>query len=112
MGTYNGIDFASKINQIAPSCIIIFISNYLNYATEVYDVAHVYFILKSELNERLPRALEKAFRMRMDFAMLKGKLSREESINEICHRHCRFVLLVFHPRLGGIVYGDWSLLHP
>lgn len=61
MGTYNGIDFASKINQIAPSCIIIFISNYLNYATEVYDVAHVYFILKSELNERLPKALEKAF---------------------------------------------------
>lgn len=61
MGTYNGIDFASKINHIAPSCIIIFISNYLNYATEVYDVAHVYFILKSELNERLPKALEKAF---------------------------------------------------
>lgn len=60
MGTYNGIDFAGKINQIAPSCIILFISNYLNYATDVYDVTHVYFVLKSEVEQKLPRALEKA----------------------------------------------------
>jgi DNA-binding LytR/AlgR family response regulator len=61
MGSYNGIDFASKINQIAPSCMIIFVSNYLNFATEVYDVNHVYFVLKSEADLRLPKALEKAF---------------------------------------------------
>ena len=60
MGTYNGIDFADKINRLAPSCIIIFISNYLNYATDVYDVTHVYFVLKSEAEQKLPRALEKA----------------------------------------------------
>lgn len=60
MGCYNGIDFASKINHINPACIIIFISNFLNYATEVYDVSHIYFILKSEIGERLPKALQKA----------------------------------------------------
>jgi DNA-binding LytR/AlgR family response regulator len=60
MGGYNGIDLASKINYITSSCMIIFISNFLNYATEVYDVNHVYFVLKSEADIRLPKALEKA----------------------------------------------------
>jgi DNA-binding LytR/AlgR family response regulator len=66
MGIYNGIDFANKINQIAPACIIIFISNYLNYATDVYEVSHVYFVLKSDANEKLPKALEKAFKVYND----------------------------------------------
>jgi DNA-binding LytR/AlgR family response regulator len=60
MGIYNGIDLAEKINKINPSCIIIFISSYLNYATKVYDVDHIYFVLKNEITERLPKALEKA----------------------------------------------------
>jgi DNA-binding LytR/AlgR family response regulator len=63
MGVYNGIDFANKINHIAPACIIIFISNYLNYATDVYEVSHVYFVLKSEVDEKLTKALEKAFQV-------------------------------------------------
>jgi DNA-binding LytR/AlgR family response regulator len=61
MGSFNGIDFAKEINQINPSCIIIFISSYLNYATEVYDVGHIYFVLKAEAETRLPKALEKAY---------------------------------------------------
>lgn len=60
MGELNGIQLAMKINQLNPSCIIIFISNYLNYATEVYDVNHIYFVLKAEATIRLPKALEKA----------------------------------------------------
>ncbi len=66
MGPYNGIDFAGKINDIAPFCVIIFISNFLNYATQVYDVAHIYFVLKSEAEERLPKALEKAIAIHND----------------------------------------------
>lgn len=60
LGNYNGIAFVKEVNQINPSCIIIFISSYLNYATEVYDVQHIYFVLKSELETRLKKALEKA----------------------------------------------------
>ncbi len=61
MGNLNGIQLAAKINQIAPNCIIIFVSNYIKFATEVYDVNHVYFVLKSEADKRLPKALEKAY---------------------------------------------------
>lgn len=60
MGQFNGIDLALAINNAAPQCIIIFISNYLNFATDVYEIEHIYFILKEESNKRLPKALSKA----------------------------------------------------
>ncbi len=60
MGTLNGISLVKQINKINPSCIVIFISNFLNYATYVYDVDHIYFVLKSEVDTRLPKALIKA----------------------------------------------------
>ncbi|MDF2543799.1 MAG: Response regulator of the LytR/AlgR family [Herbinix sp.] len=66
MGNFNGIQFAKEINRINPSCIIIFVSSYLNFATEVYDVNHIYFVLKSELEFRLPKALEKAHALYQD----------------------------------------------
>lgn len=60
MGSFNGIEFAKEINKINPTCSIIFISNYLNYAMDVYDTRHVYFVLKSEAENRIQKALEKA----------------------------------------------------
>lgn len=60
LGGYNGIELAKEINTFRPSSIIIFISNFLNYATDVYDVNHIYFVLKAEADTRLPRAIDKA----------------------------------------------------
>ncbi len=62
MGSYDGIYIAKLINDTAPLCNIIFVTNYLDLATEVYDVSHTYFILKSELKKRLPVALNRAVR--------------------------------------------------
>lgn len=61
LGNFNGIEFAREIHIINSKCIIIFISSYLHYATKVYDVDHIYFVLKTEAEARLPKALEKAF---------------------------------------------------
>ena len=60
LGGFNGIEMVERINKINPACIIIFISSFINYATRVYDVAHVYFVLKTEADVRFPKALEKA----------------------------------------------------
>ena len=60
MGDINGIDLVKRINNYRPSCIIIFVSNYLNFATEVYEVSHIYFVLKTEAETYLPKALDKA----------------------------------------------------
>ena len=60
MGEFNGMAFAKTINTINSNCIIIFISNHLHYAMDVYEVQHIYFVLKSDAKNRLPKALDKA----------------------------------------------------
>ena len=55
-----GIDLAAQIHAVNPACQIIFLSDYLDFAPQVYDVPHVYFVLKSQFRERLPQALQQA----------------------------------------------------
>ena len=56
-----GIKLADEIHKVSPACRVIFCTGYLNFATEVYSTEHTYFILKTELAQRLPEALDKAF---------------------------------------------------
>lgn len=58
----NGILLADKINHLNPDTQIIFISQYLQYATAVYETEHVYFIQKQQMEEYLPLALRAACR--------------------------------------------------
>lgn len=56
----DGIDLALEINEIAPSCRVIFMSRSLDNATRVYDTNHCYFLLKSEMSQRIGAALGRA----------------------------------------------------
>ena len=56
----SGIDVAQEINTQYPYCQIIFLTSFIEYAPNVYDVKHTYFILKAELAARLPGAVKKA----------------------------------------------------
>lgn len=58
----DGISLAERVLRQNPHCYIIFLSAYLGYAQDVYDVEHKAFILKSELEERLPHAIERYLR--------------------------------------------------
>lgn len=58
----DGISLAKQINGRCSSCAIIFLTAFLEYATDVYDTEHVYFIVKSELKDRIGAAIEKALR--------------------------------------------------
>lgn len=60
LGDVNGIDLAKKLHRCLPQCAIIFVSAFLNFATDVYETPHVYFILKSELEQRMDAALKLA----------------------------------------------------
>lgn len=55
----SGIDVAKTLNLLVPECNIIFLTSFLGYATEVYETRHSYFILKSELEERIDAAMTK-----------------------------------------------------
>lgn len=61
-GDMSGIHLAEKINLSNSETQIIFISQYLQYASAVYETNHVYFVSKQQMEEYLPRALSAACR--------------------------------------------------
>lgn len=60
MPVVGGIAVGQRINGCVPACRIIFLTSFLGYATDVYEVRHSYFILKSELHQRIGPALARA----------------------------------------------------
>ena len=56
--TVSGIELGQIINGENPRTQLIFISQYLEYASDVYSTKHTYFIYKNRLNEYLPAALD------------------------------------------------------
>lgn len=60
--TVSGIELGQMINGANPRTQLIFISQYLEYASDVYSTKHTYFIYKNRLNEYLPAALDAALK--------------------------------------------------
>ena len=56
----NGIAFAQKIIAQNPDCRIIFVSGFIRYVSDVYDVPHLGMVLKDQLREQLPKFLLRA----------------------------------------------------
>lgn len=57
----NGISLAVKINEKWGLCQIVYLTNYLFYATEVYNTEHIYFVLKEQFEEKLPDLFRRFF---------------------------------------------------
>lgn len=56
----NGIEVAKRLREVNSRCRIIYLTNYLEFATEVYETDHTFFVLKTDAVEKLPIAFEKA----------------------------------------------------
>ena len=73
----SGIDLAETLNTRLPSCRIIFVSDELADAKEVYRAEHIWFILRGELRERIGFALRRACRTgpagRSEGLLLRGR---------------------------------------
>lgn len=63
MGDFNGIDFASELNQCCPQCAVIFLTSHTDYISESYEVRHIYYVTKDSIQEYLPKALDKAIQL-------------------------------------------------
>lgn len=56
----NGIKFSKQINVFSPHTIIIYMTSYEDYVSDVYNTEHIYFILKKNYQKYLPHALSLA----------------------------------------------------
>lgn len=71
IGEESGIEVASHIQKLRPSCQIIFMSECSTYPEGIYEVSHVYFLVKPASREALDRAV-------------KCGIRRLESLKEEC----------------------------
>lgn len=60
---WNGITLAAQINELTPSCQIIYLTHILEFAPEIYETDHCYFVLKKNMDIMLPNAMIKARRL-------------------------------------------------
>ena len=62
-GRPEGIDGVKRINELAPRCQVVYLTNYIQYSVDVYSTDHVWFVVKSQLEQRLPEVFEKLARV-------------------------------------------------
>ncbi len=55
----NGIELAKFVNKRWIRCQIVYLTNYLSYATEVYDTRHSWYVLKAQFEEKLGSIFQK-----------------------------------------------------
>lgn len=55
----NGIEMAARINEKWENCQIVYLTNYLCYATDVYHTEHVFFVLKEQFQSRVCEVFDK-----------------------------------------------------
>lgn len=58
----SGIETAKEIECIQPSCRIAYCSNCLEYATDVYETTHCYYVLKKDISRRLPNVINRVLK--------------------------------------------------
>lgn len=59
-----GIGAVERINALAPRCQVAYLTNYIQYSVDVYHTDHVWFVVKSQFQRRLPEIFDKLARIR------------------------------------------------
>ena len=59
LGDENGILLAAEVNEKWKNCRIVYMTNYLSYATEVYDTEHIFYTLKEQFERKIGRIFNK-----------------------------------------------------
>lgn len=60
----NGIEVVSQINEKWPECGVVYVTNYLFYATDSYETEHIYFVLKEQFEKRIAHIFNKILHAR------------------------------------------------
>lgn len=55
----NGIELVKEVNRLWKNCQIVYLTNYLFYAVDIYQTEHIYFVLKEQFEQRVEEVFEK-----------------------------------------------------
>lgn len=54
----NGIEVVAKMNQYNPGCFVVYLTNYMYFASDVYDTSHDYFVVKKQFSSKIDKIFE------------------------------------------------------
>jgi len=60
-GEENSLAAAGEIAALLPRCRIVFLTHYLSYALDVYEIPHLYFAVKEEFPQRIRKIFQAYF---------------------------------------------------
>lgn len=60
MGSLNGVDLARRLHELHPDMLLIFVTNYVEYSLQGYEVQAFRYLLKAEMPQKLERYVQQA----------------------------------------------------
>ena len=55
----SGIALAGRVNLVWPECQVVYVTDEVSYALDVYQTEHIYFMLKNQVEKRIEEVLNK-----------------------------------------------------
>ncbi len=80
LGQRLGISVAKELNKTRPNCRVVYMTNYLHYATEIYNTEHIWFVVKKDFRDKLGQILH---RIVHDLENQKTRIVLKTMTNEI-----------------------------
>ena len=101
LGEKSGIELGAEINERWKNCQIVFCTNYLHYAMDVYDTRHAYFLVKESVEQFLEKVMDKISltmnenRQEVFYHVIHGGMTHFP-VKDICYfeRKTRYTMLV------------------
>ncbi len=87
----DGMKLAEQIRNCLPDAIIIFVTAYLKYAVDAYELDIFRYIPKSSLDEKLPRALDDVFKRIQSQANRSYLIQTATKIEKIMHKQIIYI---------------------
>lgn len=100
MGDYNGIEIARRVRKLKLDTVLIFVTHYMEYSPEGYEVNAFRYLLKENIKDKLPNYLKEAIREVQSHAdSLMFTINGEQCVikyNDILYLESRKRLIYLH----------------
>ena len=103
--SYNGLDVARRLRALRDDAVIVFVTNYVEYAPEGYELRAFRYLLKDELAQKLPSCVEQALEaLQRERSELKILIDGEQialGVRDIVYLESMGHSLIYHVRCKG-----------
>ena len=102
---YNGLDIARKIRALRNDAVIVFVTNFVEYAPAGYEVRAFRYLLKDELSKKLDECIDQVLQqLRAEKSDIKIQVEGEQialPVRDIMYLESMGHTLVFHVQCKG-----------